>query len=139
MKKRTPTTCPVVFSLDIFGDTWSLVILRDILFNGKRHFREFLSSDEEAVAIASNILSNRLELFVQNGLVTKRVDPRNKSAAIYAPTKKALDLLPMLIEMMHWGIKYNPNTDLSAPFVPQIEDDPEGLRSRILEKFAVET
>jgi DNA-binding HxlR family transcriptional regulator len=83
MKKRSPTICPIVFSLDIFGDKWSLVILRDLLIVGKCHFREFLASEEK---IASNILSKRLELFIENGLFTKHDDPKNKSAAIYNPT-----------------------------------------------------
>src|SRR5882724_2509373 len=121
MKKRSPTNCPIVFSLNIFGDKWSLVILRDLLFDSKRHFAEFLASPEK---IASNILSDRLEQFIANGLVTKREDRKSKSANIYVPTKKALDLLPMLIEIMHWGVKYNPNTDPTAPFVPQVEEDP---------------
>lgn len=135
MKKRSPTICPIVFSLDIFGNKWSLVILRDLLIVGKCHFREFLASEEK---IASNILSNRLELFIENGLFTKHDDPKNKSAAIYVPTKKALDLLPMLIEMMRWGIAYNPNSDSSGPIMHQAQIDPEGLRRRILERFSVE-
>ncbi len=132
MKKRSPTICPIVFSLDIFGDTWSLVVLRDILIFGHSHFREFLGSKEK---IASNILSNRLELLVENGLITKHDDPKNKSAAIYAPTQKALDLLPMIIEMMRWGIAYNPGSDASNPIMGQALVNPEGLRKRILERF----
>ncbi len=128
--------CPVVYSLDIFGDKWSLIILRDLLIVGKRHFREFLGSKEK---IASNILSNRLELFIKNDIITKRSDPRNKSASIYVPTNKALDLLPTIFEMMRWGIAYNPDTDTTGPVMQQFLDDPEGLRRRILEKFAVKT
>lgn len=133
MKKRDPTICPVVFSLDIFGDKWSLVILRDILMVDKSHFREFLASPEK---IASNILSNRLELLVANGLITKRDDPKNKSAAIYAPTQKALDLVPMLIELMRWGAKYNPNCDTATPIIHQLQTDPEGLQKDILGSFS---
>lgn len=132
MKKRSPTLCPIVFSLDIFGDTWSLVVLRDLLFSGKSHFREFLTSDEK---IASNILSNRLELFIANDLVTKHDDPKNKSAAIYIPTQKTLDLLPMLIEMMRWGITYNPGIDKNIPIMQEIQNDPEDLRKRVLKSF----
>lgn len=133
MKKRSPTICPIVYSLDIFGDTWSLVILRDILIFGHSHFREFLASKEK---IATNILSNRLDLLVENGLITKHGDPKNKSAAIYAPTQKALDLLPMMIEMMRWGIAQNPDSDTSNSIMSQALTDPEGLRKRIVEKFA---
>jgi DNA-binding HxlR family transcriptional regulator len=136
MKKRSPTLCPIVFSLDVFGDTWSLLILRDILFDGKRHFREFLASPEK---IASNILSNRLEQFIENGLVTKHDDPKNKSAAIYLPTQKALDLVPMLIEMMKWGIAHNPDVDKNAPFMQQVLTDPEGLQKSTLKRFRAES
>lgn len=136
MKKRSPTLCPIVFSLDTFGDTWSLVILRDLLFDNKRHFREFLASPEK---IASNILTNRLELFIQNGLATKHVDPKNKSAAIYIPTQKTLDLLPMLIEMMKWGIAHNPDIDKNMPIMQQVLTDPEDLRKSTLERFRADS
>ncbi len=133
MKKRSPTICPIVFSLDIFGDKWSLVILRDILLMDKCHFREFLASEEK---IASNILSDRLESLVSDGLLTKENDAANQSAAIYKPTKKALELLPMIFELMRWGIAYNPNADTSGPVMRQLMKDPDGLRARIVKKFS---
>jgi DNA-binding HxlR family transcriptional regulator len=136
MKKRTPTICPVVFSLDILGDKWSLVVLRDILLRNKSHFREFLTSEER---IASNILSTRLESLVSEGLLIKKVDPLNKSAAIYIPTQKMLDLLPMLLELMRWGIKYNPDTNPSSPIINQLINDPESLRSHVIRTFRTPT
>ncbi len=133
VRRRSPTLCPIVFSLDLFGDKWSLVILRDILMRDKSHFRELLASEER---IASNILSDRLESLVHNGLLTREEDPSNRSAAIYRPTEKALALLPMLFELMRWGIAYNPDADTSGPVMRQLMSDPQGLRARILEKFA---
>ncbi len=133
MKKRQPTICPVVFSLDIFGDKWSLVILRDILIRGKSHFREFLLSEEK---IASNILSSKLELLVSEGLLTKEADSTNKSAAIYKPTSKALGLLPMLFELMRWGIANNPNSDTSGPVMSEFMQNPDSLRQKIITKFS---
>ncbi len=132
VKKRSPTVCPIVFSLDIFGDKWSLVILRDILMRNKSHFRELQASEEK---IASNILSDRLESLVKDGLLTKEEDPSNKSAAIYKPTKKAVELLPMLFELMRWGIAYNPEVDTSGPVMSQLLHDPDGLQAGILQKF----
>ena len=132
MKKRSPTLCPIVFSLDIFGDKWSLVILRDVLIKGKSHFREFLASEEK---IASNILSDRLERLISEGLLTKEIDAQNKSAAIYKPTKKALDLIPMIFALMHWGIKYNPNSDVSGPVMKVLIENQEKLHNRIIERF----
>ncbi|HKX24307.1 MAG TPA: helix-turn-helix domain-containing protein [Candidatus Saccharimonadales bacterium] len=132
MKKRTSTTCPVVFTVDILGDNWTLVILRDLLLNGKSHFREFLASDEK---IASNILSNRLEGMIAAGLITKQADERNKSAAIYRPTQKTLDLLPMLFELIKWGVKYNPNIDLSDPGLQLLLRDQDTLHRQVLAQF----
>lgn len=132
MKKRSPTICPVVFSLDIFGDKWSLVVLRDILLRNKSHFREFLESEEK---IASNILSSRLETLVAEGLLTKEEDSTNKSAAIYKPTKKALELLPMLFELMRWGIRYNPHANTTGPVMQALLNNPKKLHKRIVEKF----
>lgn len=132
MKKRSPTRCPVVFSLDIFGDKWSLVVLRDVLIRDKSHFREFLASEEK---IASNILSARLETLTAEGLLYKTEDPANKSAAIYRPTKKALELLPVIFELMRWGIRHNPNTDTSGPIMTQLLEDPAGLHRQIVQKF----
>jgi DNA-binding HxlR family transcriptional regulator len=133
MKNHTPTTCPIAFSLEIFGDKWSLIILRDVLFAEKSHFREFRASPEK---ISSNILSARLEALVKDDLLVKGTDPSNKSAAIYRPTKKALDLLPMFIELMRWGNDYNLNAD-SHPGLLQMLNDPEGSRTRIVERFTV--
>ena len=132
MKKRSPTICPIVFSLDIFGDKWCLVILRDILLRNKSHFRELLTSEEK---IASNILSSKLEILVNEGLLSRESDPSNKSAGIYQPTKKALDLLPMIFALMRWGITYNPNSDTSGPVMQELMENPEGLRKRIVKKF----
>jgi DNA-binding HxlR family transcriptional regulator len=126
MKERSLSTCPVVFSLDIFGDKWSLVILRDVMFAGKSHFREFLASNEK---IASNILSARLELLVREGLLIKDGDPSNRSAVIYRPTQKALDLYPMFVELMRWGAKHKKGE--VHPAALQVLADPDGWQAMI--------
>ena len=77
--------CPINLSLEIFGDAWTLLVLRDMMFAGKRHFRELLQSDER---ISSNILADRLARLVEHGLLTKSDDPTHKQKAIYAPTDK---------------------------------------------------
>jgi DNA-binding HxlR family transcriptional regulator len=124
----------MVFSLDIFGDKWTLIVLRDILLFNKYHFREFLSSKEK---IASNILSSRLELLVENGMLVRLNDETNKSAALYMPTQKTLDLLPMIIEMMKWGVKYNPNTDYnSGPIMQQLLTNSDVLVDVIRQRFS---
>src|SRR4051812_34290926 len=87
--------CPINLSLEIFGDTWSLLVLRDMMFSGKRHFRELLQSDER---ISSNILADRLARLVDHGLLTKADDPTHKQKAIYSLTEKAITLLPVIVQ-----------------------------------------
>lgn len=96
--------CPVSCSLDIFGDKWSLLIIRDVMANGKMSYSEFLKSDEK---IATNILSNRLKLLESEKLLVKEVSPTNKSKFDYYLTQKGADLLPILVEIADWGGKYS--------------------------------
>lgn len=108
------------------------MILRDILFSDKSHFREFLNSNER---IASNVLSSHLEKLLNNGMLIKDIDPGNRSAAIYRPTTKTLDLLPALIELMRWGSQYNASTDMGEHLELRIQADPKGLEEEIRAKF----
>ena len=106
MKTVIPrSTCPISFTLDLFGDKWTLLIMRDLLLNGKRSFSEFMASDEK---IASNILTDRLSLLVQEGLLVKEVSPDNKSKFLYHPTQKGIDLIPMLCEVVLWAEQHSP-------------------------------
>lgn len=97
--------CPINLSLEVFGDRWTLLVLRDMMFAGKRHFREFLQSDE---LIASNILAKRLELLVEQGIVTKADDPTHKQKAVYSLTEKGIALLPIIVQIGAWGSRYVP-------------------------------
>ncbi|HEX7757611.1 MAG TPA: helix-turn-helix domain-containing protein [Niabella sp.] len=103
--------CPISCSLDIFGDKWSLLIIRDIMLREKVSYSEFLESEEK---IATNILVNRLSLLVAEKIITKQVAPENKSKYIYSLTQKGADLLPIIIELMDWGAKYNENCPRKA-------------------------
>lgn len=98
--------CPISCSLEVFGDKWSLLIIRDIMLRGKMSYSEFLESEEK---IATNILANRLTLLEAENILSKKVSPANKSKFIYSLTQKGADLLPILIEIMDWGAKYNEN------------------------------
>jgi DNA-binding HxlR family transcriptional regulator len=89
------------------GDRWTLLVIRDLMFAGKRHFREFLQSEE---AISSNVLADRLNSLVENAILTRRDDPTHAQKAIYSLTEKGLDLLPVLIAMSAWTQKYHPTT-----------------------------
>ena len=103
-KKRSD--CPIGCSLDVFGDRWSLLIIRDIMLRGKMSYSEFLDSEEK---IATNILVNRLNVLETEGILIKEVSPTNKSKYLYRLTQKGVDLLPIVIEIMDWGARYNEN------------------------------
>ena len=91
--------CPLVNVLDIVGDKWTLIIVRD-LFLGKKTFTEFMNSPEK---FASNILSNRLEFLINHGLLKVTKLPHDKKTKIYYLTDKGVDLYPILYEMMYWS------------------------------------
>jgi DNA-binding HxlR family transcriptional regulator len=107
MRSREPRSfCPINLSLEIFGDAWTLLVLRDVMFAGKRHFRELLQSDER---IASNILAERLARLVEHGVLTKGADPRHKQKAIYTLTEKGIALLPVIVQIGAWGSRWVPD------------------------------
>jgi DNA-binding HxlR family transcriptional regulator len=114
MRSDVPRSyCPINLSLEIFGDTWTLLVLRDMMFGGKRHFRELLHSDER---ISSNILTDRLTLLVDHGMLTRSDDPTHKQKAIYSLTEKAIALLPVIVQIGAWGSRWVPDArKLDAP------------------------
>lgn len=98
--------CPINLTLEILGDRWSLIIIRDIMFGNRRHFRELLQNSEEG--IASNILADRLKRLVERGLLTREDDPSHKQKAIYSLTEMAIDLVPLFAHMGAWGRRHLP-------------------------------
>lgn len=101
--------CPINLTLEVLGDKWSLLIVRDMMFGNRRHFRELLTRSEEGVA--SNILSDRLKTLVEQGVISKASDPTHKQKSIYSLTEKGIELLPVLAQMAAWGVKYLPVTE----------------------------
>jgi DNA-binding HxlR family transcriptional regulator len=98
------SACPISFTLDILGDKWSLLILRDMIFAGKSAYGEFLSSDEK---IATNILADRLSTLESQGIINKTVSSSNKSKFVYTLTEKGGALLPVIMEITVWGAQYS--------------------------------
>lgn len=111
--KSRGSGCPISYSLDIFGDRWTLLILRDLLLSGKQRYREFLASEE---AIASNILSDRLRRLEAMKLILREPDPKDRRQAIYQATDKGRTLLPVLLEIAAWGASNDPNTAAPSGF-----------------------
>jgi DNA-binding HxlR family transcriptional regulator len=116
--------CPINLSLEIFGDTWTLLVLRDMMFAGKRHFRELLQSDER---ISSNILAERLARLVEHGVLTKAGDPTHKQKAVYSLTEKGIALLPIVVQIGAWGSRWVPEAKkLDAPARRIVREIQEG-------------
>jgi len=110
VRKDHRSECVMNRMVEMFGDQWSLLVIRDIMFMNRRHFRELLTDSQER--IASNILADRLQRLVKQGIILKSHDPSHKQKAIYSLTEKGIDLLPLLMEMSAWGQKHVPGSGL---------------------------
>jgi DNA-binding HxlR family transcriptional regulator len=100
-KKRSD--CPVSCSLDIWGDKWSLLIIRDLMYTKGCTYGDFLKSPE---GIATNILASRLQALEENGLIIKLDHPESKAKVLYKLSQKGVDLLPIMLEINLWAEKY---------------------------------
>jgi len=118
------SACPISVSLDLLGDKWTLLVLRDLVFMHKRHFRDFLDSSEK---IATNILTRRLRTLECAEIITRRPDPDNARQVIYELTEKGLDLIPVLLDLIIWGAKYDPQTGAPQDFIERAGNDRQGL------------
>lgn len=116
--------CPISYALEIFGDRWTLLVLRDLLLKGRRHYKELLAAEE---GIASNILADRLKRLEERGLLTRRRDPADGRQWLYGPTEAAIALLPVLIEMIAWGARNDPRSAAPPDFLRRFETDREAL------------
>jgi DNA-binding HxlR family transcriptional regulator len=104
--------CPINLTLEVFGDKWSLLIIRDIMFGNRRHFRDLLQNSVEG--IASNILADRLKRLVEQGMITRADDPSHKQKGIYSLTEKTIQLVPVFAQIGAWGRRHLPvSEDLS--------------------------
>ncbi len=127
MKRKTiefRSECPISTALDIFGDKWSLLILRDLIFNNKSTYGEFLNTDEK---IATNILADRLATLEAGGIISKHNHPESKAKVLYKLTTKGIDLIPVLVEIIVWSEKYHDVHPHAVQFVKMVKKDKEGL------------
>lgn len=124
--------CPVNFALEHFGDKWTLLVVRDLIFKGKRHYNDFLKGGE---GISTSVLSSRLSLLEQGGILTKKEDPVKKSRIRYSLTQKGIDLLPILVEMIRWSGHHDEHTIASQAFLDQANKNRESLIERFTEKL----
>ena len=137
VKKSVPNRrsgCPLNASVEMLGDRWSLLILRDMMLRGFRTFKEFLTSYE---GIATNILSDRLKRLVTHGIVTTQEDPSDGRKLIYLLTPKGLDLAPVLTEMVLWAAKHEETGN--QPLVRQMQKDKEQFVETVRERYLKNT
>lgn len=104
-QEKRRSGCPVSVSLELLGDRWSLLIVRDLMVRGLRTFKEFQESGE---GIATNVLAGRLRKLATAGIVTTEVDETDGRRVIYRLTEKGIDLAPVLLEMLIWGARHEP-------------------------------
>ena len=129
--KRTErrSDCPINFALQTFGDAWSLLIIRDLMFTDRRTYTDFLNAEE---GMATNILASRLDLLQTAGLVTKRGEGKG---ARFGLTTKGLDLLPAMLELIAWSGKHDARTAAPREFLTQVRRNRDGLIAELREQL----
>jgi DNA-binding HxlR family transcriptional regulator len=119
-------------TLDILGDKWSLLIVRDMIFKGKNTYGDFLNSEEK---IATNILADKLAMLEGGGIISKLEHPESKAKVLYVLTQKGIDLIPALVEIIAWSEKYHDVHPDAVQFVKMIRKNKEGLIKEIRESL----
>ncbi len=120
MQDAFRSDCPINLTLEVLGDRWSLIVIRDVIFGDRRRYRELLTRSEEG--IASNVLADRLKRLVAAGLLSRADDPRHRQSVIYSLTEPAIQLVPLLAQMGAWGRRH-------APASPELS-----IRAQLLEE-----
>lgn len=108
LKKRS--TCPISYSLDLLGDKWVMLILRDIALAQKHFYKDFLEAGEH---IATNVLSDRLKMLEQQNIIKSQPYEKNKIMKFYFLTEKGIELIPLIIELWVWGARHDADSSVS--------------------------
>ena len=124
--------CPINYTLEHFGDKWSFLIIRDLMFKGKRHYNEFLEAGEK---VSTSVLGDRLRKLEEMEIISKGQDTVKKSRIRYSLTQKGIELLPILIEMIIWGSVNDALTESPKEFMDQATENKEVLIAQIRENL----
>ena len=116
--------CPINFALETFGDPWSLLLIRDIVYFGKKTYGEFFASEE---GVATNILASRLARLEEQGILLKKPSEQDKRKEEYVLTEKGLDLIPVLVEMANWSAQHDPHTAAPAAWIALMKAEREKM------------
>lgn len=136
MIPRMRSGCPINLTVELLGDRWSLIVLRDIMFGGRTHFRDLLTQSEEG--ISSNILADRLRRLTEEGLLTRSEDPTHKQKGIYRLTEKSISLLPLFAHLGAWGRRWLPSTPKLSIRAQLLEEGGPDLWSRFMDELRAE-
>jgi DNA-binding HxlR family transcriptional regulator len=123
-KSNKRSDCPVSLSLDVWGDKWSLLIIRDLMFAKECTYGDFLKSPE---GIATNILASRLQMLEENKIIEKIDHPESKAKVLYKLTNKGIDLLPIMIEINLWAEKYYHIAENRKAMLKEVKKDKAGF------------
>lgn len=126
-KLRT-SGCPIAYGLDMFGDRWTLLVIRDMLLNGKQTYGEFLEAGE---GISTNILADRLKHLEASGIIERSPDPENWRKVLYTLTEKGRDLAPVILEILAWSGKHDQRPVALKGAFKQLLNDRDGFETRI--------
>jgi len=135
-EKELRSDCPINYALEFLGDKWTLLVIRDLVFEGKKFYREFLVSKE---GIATNILSDRLKRLEHLGIVESKVYEKQRTQKIYSLTQKGKDLIPILVEMIAWSAKHKEGLNVSPEFVEQLEKNRSEVITAITTNIGTKT
>ena len=124
-RRRRKSDCPVHFALEVLGDPWTLLIVRDVMFKARTSYTDFLRAEE---GIATNVLADRLKRLQALGLIRRRGTGRG---ATYALTEKGLDLLPAMLELVSWSARHDRQTAAPPDFVARIRRDREAVATEL--------
>lgn len=130
-KSKHKSGCPVNISLEVFGDRWSLLIVRDLMVRGFRRYKEFLESGE---GIATNVLADRLRKLEFAGIVQTEVDEADKRKLNYRLTEKGIDLAPVLLELLIWGARHE-KTGVPCAYIVEMAKDRERLLQEVRRRW----
>jgi DNA-binding HxlR family transcriptional regulator len=127
-RRHRKSDCPIHFALEIFGDAWTLLIIRDLMFKDRISYTDFMRAEE---AIATNVLADRLVRLEEDGIIQKEAGSGRGTGSRYWLTPKGIDLLPVLLEIIGWSAKHDPQTAADPNFVRQLRSDPAGMKAQI--------
>ena len=126
------SNCPISVALDVLGDKWSLLVIRDMLFFDKHYFGEFVAAAE---SISTNLLTDRLRRLERVGIISRSVDPENGAKVRYVLTPVGIDLLPVMLQLIGWGGKHF-QTVATVSFLKRLRSDPKSVEAEFRKKLA---